>query len=100
MEPAAVKVVDEPESSRFVLADDSLDGELRYHAKGNRLVLLHAEVAPSMRGKGVAGQLVMAAVDRARQKGETIEPRCGYTRQWLRDHPEQTAGVTIEWSPS
>ena len=92
-----ITVVDKPDESRFALAVDDLDGELTYRSDGERLVLLHAEVAPGLRGRGVAGHLVQAAVDRARRKGETIAPWCGYTRRWLRDHPAETAGVNVDW---
>ena len=98
MDPASVTVLDEVENSRFVFAEEALDGELTYRAEADRLVLLHAEVAPRLRGQGVAGHLVRAAVDRARTNGETITPVCGYTRQWLKSHAEETAGVTIDWS--
>ena len=97
MDPASVSVLDEVDSSRFVFSDDALDGELTYRAERDRLVLLHAEVAPRLRGEGLAGHLVRAAVDRARTSGETITPVCGYTRQWLKSHPTETAGVDIDW---
>ena len=100
MDATSVTVIDQAENSRFVISDEGLGGELTYRADGDRLVLLHAEVPLSRRGKGVAGRLVQAAVDRARQSGETIAPWCGYTRRWLKDHPSETAGVTIDWGSS
>lgn len=97
MDSPRVTVVDEVENSRFVTTEDGLGGELTYSADGDRLVLLHAEVPPTLRGKGVAAHLVQAAIDRARRNGETIAPWCGYTRRWLKEHPAEAAGVTIQW---
>lgn len=97
MEPQKVKVSDDTERARFVLADEGLDGELVYRVEGNRLVLVHAEVAPSLRGQGIAGQLVEAAVDRARRTGESLAPWCGYTRRWLKDHAQEVSDVDIDW---
>src|SRR5688500_12111868 len=100
MDPERPAVVDDVDAARFVLTSQGSDGELTYRAEQNRLVLLHAEVPPALRGKGLAGHLVQAAVDRARRSGETIVPWCGYTRRWLKDHPAETDGVPIDWGLS
>lgn len=97
MDPLKVRVIDQVDESKFVFADEALDGELIYRSDGDKLILVHAEVAPALRGQGVAGRLVQAAVDRARTSGETLAPWCGYTRRWLKDHPDETAGVNIDW---
>ena len=64
---------------------------------GERLILTHAEVPEPLRGRGIAGRLVHAAVQRAERSGETVVPRCPYTRSWLRSHPSEAERVTIDW---
>ena len=49
-------------------------------------------------GHGFAGQLVQAAVDRARREGLTIIPICPYARRWLRKKVDELDDVKIDWS--
>ena len=48
------------------------------------LELLHA-----LRGQGVAGQLMEAAVDQIRSEGLKARPICSYAAKWFEKHPEQ-----------
>jgi predicted GNAT family acetyltransferase len=90
-------VVDNQEASRFeVAANDGL-AELIYRKSGNRLVLIHTEVPEALGGRGIGGQLVQAAIDRAAENGMTVVPLCPYARSWLERHPDQAARVTIDW---
>ena len=43
----------------------------------------HTLVDNSLRGQGVAGQLVQAAVDEITAKGGRIEATCSYAVKWL-----------------
>jgi uncharacterized protein len=63
-----------------------------------RLILVHTGVPLSLEGRGVGGELVLAAVDRAKAEHLTLVPLCPFARRWLRDHPETTEGVTIDWT--
>lgn len=90
-------VVEEVEKNRFVYREDGHEGELVYRAENGRLILDHTEVPEELGGKGVGGQLVQAAVDRATAAGETVVPRCPFTRSWLERHPEQADRISIDW---
>ena len=89
-------VRDDTEGNRFVLADD-VGAELRYRSDGRRLELVSTFTPPELRGQGFAARLVAAAAARARRTGETVVPACWYARDWLRDHPDETADLEIEW---
>lgn len=66
---------------RFALLRDGEErGELVYASDGARMVITHTEVDPSLRGQGLAKELVEAAVDWARAQGLKVEPRCSYAR--------------------
>ena len=65
---------------------------------GSRLILAHTEVPETLRGRGIAGRLVRAAVERAAATGETVVPWCPYARKWLEDHPDDAARIAIDWS--
>jgi uncharacterized protein len=89
-------VVDNEAASRFEISVDGRVAELVYRRQGDRLVLMHTGVPDELEGRGVGGILVAAAIERARQAGLTVVPRCPFARGWLERHPEVTATVPIE----
>jgi len=83
-------VTHEPDEHRFLIRLPGGDGELLYSPAGPELLdLYHAEVAPALRGRGIAGALVQAACDYARAGGMRLMPSCPYVAAWFRRHPEQ-----------
>jgi uncharacterized protein len=91
------EVVDQPERSRLVVEQDGHTAELVYRLEPDRLVLVHTGVPEELGGHGIAGDLVRAAVERAAAEHLTVVPWCPYARRWLREHPDEAAGVTIDW---
>lgn len=98
MSPDTRSVVDEEGNHRFVHVEDGMEAQLVYRTRPGKLILVHTEVPESLAGRGIAGSLVNAAVERARTTKETILPWCPYARKWLSDHPDVAAGITIDWS--
>jgi predicted GNAT family acetyltransferase len=92
------EVTDDKQQSRFEVRIDGTLAELIYRLRAGRLVLVHTGVPDELGGRGVAGLLVQAAVDRARAEGLTIVPLCPFARSWLERHPDAAAGVLIDWS--
>ena len=90
-------IVDDARSHRFVLETDAGLAELVYRVNGSRLVVVHTEVPETLRGRGIAGRLVRAAVERAAAAGLIVVPRCPYARSWLEEHPEAAATVAVDW---
>lgn len=91
------QVVDDVDHDRFVYEQDGALAELVYRRRGDRMAIMHTEVPDELSGRGIAGRLVRAAVDRAADEGLTVVPWCPYARKWLEDHPDVADGVTIEW---
>jgi predicted GNAT family acetyltransferase len=62
-------------------------GEMTYQRLGEKRILIdHTEVEPELRGKGVARQLLDAAVAWARENGIRISATCSYViAQFSRD---------------
>ena len=46
----------------------------------------HTFVDDSLRGQGVAGKLVQAAVDEIKQRGGSVQATCSYAVGWLEKH--------------
>jgi predicted GNAT family acetyltransferase len=88
MTPAAIIVVHRPEASRFEAALAGGLGLCLYQRQGDRLLLTHTEVPPSLQGQGIAGRLVQAALDWARAEGLRVQPLCSYVGAYMRRHPE------------
>ncbi len=93
----AGQVTDNTASSQFEIADNGDLAELIYRRRADRLVLIHTEVPEAMGGRGVGGQLVRAALRKAKAEGLTVVPLCPFARDWLERHPQEAATVTIDW---
>ncbi len=91
------QVTDNQAESRFELWVDGRLAELLYRRNGNRLVLIHTEVPVELEGRGLAGALVTAAVDRAAREGMRVVPLCPFARGWLGRHPDAGSKVAIDW---
>lgn len=59
-----------------------------YELEGSRMIFTHTVVPPELQGRGIAGQLVRAALDGARAAGYTVVPQCSYVATFIGKHPE------------
>jgi predicted GNAT family acetyltransferase len=85
-----VNVENDSGQHRFHVGLPEGEGELVYQlpAKGT-IELVHTEVSPALRGRGVAEALAEAAFAYARANGMRVVPTCPYVKRWLTKHPEQ-----------
>ena len=90
-------VLDRRDEQRFVVTVDGVSAELDYRIRDGHLYLDHTEVPEAIGGRGIAGVLTQAAVDRARREGLVVVPLCPYARAWLADHPEVASTVSVAW---
>ena len=84
---APAKIELQPERHRFAAVAEGGGGELVYRLQGDVMTIVHTEVDKSLEGRGVAGQLVQAALEHAREKGLRVDPQCGYARAYMARHP-------------
>lgn len=49
----------------------------------------HTFVHPSLRGQGVAGQLLRAVADTLRRENRRAKATCIYAVRWFENHPEE-----------
>ena len=76
-------------------ADGRLLAEVAFPAVSARVVdIRHTFVDESLRGQGVAGQLMEAAARAIRAQGKKARLGCSYAAQWFDRHPEQADLVT------
>jgi hypothetical protein len=59
-----------------------------YHLIDGVMWITHTEVPPSLQNRGLAAQVVRAALEHARAHGHKVKPACSYVRSYMRRHPE------------
>jgi predicted GNAT family acetyltransferase len=97
-EASPVGVRDNREAGRYELAGDGTVATLDYRTE-SRLVLDRVHIPQSLDESGhrLGGQLVRAAIARARAEHRTIVAVCPFVRRWLRDNPDAWVGVPVDW---
>jgi len=83
-----MEIENDSAQSRFVARLPEGEGELIYKRLGRTLELVHTEVAPALRGRGVGEALAQGAIEHARAEGLRIVATCPYVQHWLAKHPE------------
>jgi predicted GNAT family acetyltransferase len=84
-----VNVQNDSAEQRFLLQLPEGAGELQYRRLPPRtLELVHTEVAPTLRGRGVGDRLAEAAMAYARAEKLSVLATCPFVRRWLEKHPE------------
>ena len=59
-----------------------------YRQQGGSRIFTHTEVPPDDEGKGIAAEVVRAALDDSKAQGFKIVPACSYVVAFMRRHPE------------
>jgi uncharacterized protein len=82
-----IVVTDVASAHRYeITLDGVLTGFAAYRDRDGLRVFTHTEISPTFEGRGLASQLVRAALDDVRSRGITIVPRCSFVRSWLASH--------------
>jgi hypothetical protein len=82
-----VEVVHNAAESRFEARVKGLLCVCVYRLTDGVMRMTHTEVPPMLEGRGIASELVAAAVEHARENGLKVAPLCSYVRAWIRRHP-------------
>lgn len=93
-----VEVVDIPAEERLVVRGEDGEAELVYRVTDDRMYLIHTGVPEAWGGRGIGGQLVRAAVRRAKGDKLTIVPWCPFARKWLKTHSDETSGIHVDFA--
>ena len=82
-------IIDAGATQRYeARVEDDLAGFIDYIVKRGRIALVHTEVLPAYRGRGIAGQLARFALDDARRRGLRVIATCPAVRAYVERHPE------------
>ena len=79
------------ESGRIFAMDETgkLLAEVTFPEREGVAVINHTFVDDSLRGQGIAGQLLRAVADTLRQYGRKAKATCSYAIHWFETHPEE-----------
>jgi predicted GNAT family acetyltransferase len=86
--PAPLAVRHNASAGRFEAALDGGLAHADYRLQEGVMRLVHTEVPRAHEGRGVAAQVVRAALEHARTHGLRVLPLCSYVRAYMRRHPE------------
>jgi len=73
---------------KFTTTVDGHEGYVDYSTGDGRIVITHTVVPAEIGGRGIAAELVKAALDFARSEGLKVVPECSYAAGYLQKHPE------------
>ena len=78
------------EKDRIYAADASgnVIAEVTFPTEDGVSTIDHTFVDPSLRGEGIAGQLVKLAAEKILAEGNKIAATCSYAVAWFKRHPE------------
>jgi len=83
---AAVR--DNKAQHRFELDVDGQMAFANYRQTPQALIITHTETPRSLRGRGIASELVKSAMELIRADGQKVIAGCGFVVDYLDRHPE------------
>lgn len=73
----------------YIDSRGELAAEITFPTQDGRVYCInHTFVDDSLRGQGIASQLMRAAVNQIHAQGGTVTATCSYAVEWLQKHPE------------
>jgi predicted GNAT family acetyltransferase len=73
---------------RFTTEVDGHRAELDYTLADGVMTITHTRVPQAIGGKGIAADLMRAALKVAAEQGWHVNPECSYAAAYLRKHPQ------------
>jgi uncharacterized protein len=83
-----LKITHNPANRAFEIWIDGQLSKLDYMQDGKNFVITHVGVYPEHRGQGVAGKIVEAALQYARENSLRVIPMCSYAAAYIRRNPQ------------
>ena len=81
-------VIDNKARHRFELAVEGDIAFANYRLTPQAVIITHTETPRSLRGRGIASELISGALELIRADGGKVIAGCGFVVDYLRKHPE------------
>ncbi|HXA35406.1 MAG TPA: GNAT family N-acetyltransferase [Steroidobacteraceae bacterium] len=75
---------------RFITEVDGNLARLDYTLSGAVMTITHTGVPPPIEGRGIAAELMRAALEFARAKGWSVDPACSYAAAYMAKHGQDS----------
>ena len=85
---ATGSVRDNKAQSRFELDVEGALAFANYRRTPDTVIITHTETPRSLRGRGIASELVRGALELIRADGLKVVAGCGFVVDYLQKHPE------------
>jgi uncharacterized protein len=87
-----VNTISHDESAhRFTTEVDGNSAHLDYTLDGHVMTITHTRVPAAIRGRGIAAELMRAAVSAARAANWSVKPACSYAVAYMAKHADGSA---------
>ena len=94
-----MEMVHNQDTHRFEISQDGACAFVEYVLSDNALNIVHTLVPEAFRGQGLAGKLVKAAYDYAKEQKLQCLATCSYAVKWLERHPEYEGKPSANYIP-
>jgi predicted GNAT family acetyltransferase len=74
------------DAKRFSTEVDGHRAQLDYTLADGVMTITHTRVPPEIGGRGIAAELMRAALQVAAERGLSIDPACSYAAAYMRKH--------------
>jgi predicted GNAT family acetyltransferase len=81
----------DPGARRFTTEVDGSRAQLDYTLAGRNMTITHTLVPPEIGGRGIAAELMSAALSTARAAGWSVTAACSYAAAYMAKHPQDSA---------
>jgi uncharacterized protein len=75
-------------SRRFTIEVEGVPAVLDYTLSDDVMTITHTGVPQTIAGRGIAADLMRAALNAARAAGWKVNPACSYAAAYMRRHPD------------
>jgi len=93
-----LRIVDNPAERRYeARLGRKVVGFSTYRLIDDRVVFIHTETDPAVKGRGVASTLAARELDDVRRRGLKVTPKCPFIAAYIKRHPAyQDLVVSVE----
>jgi predicted GNAT family acetyltransferase len=86
----------DPSAHRFTTEVEGRRAQLDYTLAGRAMTITHTRVPPEIGGRGIAAELMSAALSTAQSAGWTVTPACSYAAAYMAKHSRSSAQGSAE----
>jgi predicted GNAT family acetyltransferase len=86
-----VSIIDhDPRALHFATEVGGLRAQLDYTVRDGVMTITHTRVPKPIEGRGIAAELMRAALSTARTNHWSVNPACSYAAAYLAKHPQES----------